>query len=724
MVGTLTRTRGWKMAEYSATRIGLFLAAALLLDVTVRIAVPAYHTGHSTAALSGDLSALATEPGVPDELGRYLELAAAMDDRAAGMDAFQRALELRQKGDSVAARDAFDRAADAFPGLADWAHLFAAEAAAGLGDTRGVERHLERSEPALVRDRGWRFRARAHRRSGDMAGAVRIVEAAASTLEWPAGRAEALRVVAELELIRGDTTAARAAYRRAMEAAPMSAPGLDAARALGDLVRIDPADRLAVGRVFLRHGNMVRAEAGIDAFLASGGGTPTERAEARLDLGRALFRVGRYEELGRRLAPVTVDSATPAIAAEALLLRARASYRQDRKSDAVRTFQRVAEGFPGERAAAEALYILGDLAHDDGELSEARGYYQRAIVATPESEHAGLAAMRLGTLALMAGDHAVAGRLFEEHRTRPGAESKGQGAYWAGLTLLAERRDSMAHERLREALRLEPVTYYGLRAARLLGEPPPIERLPAGPETVAETRRALDAGVARVAALRELGLEEPASYETERLKRYLAGGEDGLYVLAEWLHQRGDTYGGIMLGREIQRATGSWNRRLLRIIYPFPFRASIEAESRRNGLDPAFVAALIRQESMFNPLAVSGAGAIGLMQVTPSTGRALAASVGIRGFTPDSLADPAINVRLGTLYLAQLFARYGDRVPELLAAYNAGPSRLARWRAFPEYGDAEIFSERIPYGETRDYVRVVQGNAEIYRALYGPGGSR
>lgn len=711
------------MAEYSATRIGLFLAAALLLDISVRIMVPA-QDGHSSAALFSDTSPSGPESGVPNELGRYLELAAAMDDKAAGMDAFQRALELRQKGDSVAAGDAFERAADAFPGLADWAHLLAAEAAAGLGDRRGVEHHLERSEPALVRDRGWRFRARAHRRSGDMAGAVGVVEAAAGTLERPADRAEALRVVAELQLMRGDTTAARAAYRRTMAEAPMSAVALDAARALGGLAGIDPADRLAIGRLYLRHGNMGRAEAGIDSFLASGRGTPTERAQARLDLGRALFRSGRYEALEQRLAAVVADSATAAIAAEALLLRGRSSYRQGQRSDAVRILERVAKEFPGERAAAEALYILGDLAHDDNEMTAAREYYQRAIVTTPESEHAGLAAMRLGTLALMAGDHAVAGRLFEEHRTRPGAESKGQGAYWAGLTLLAERRDSLAQERLREALRLEPVTYYGLRAARLLGEPPPIERLPDGPTPMAETRRALNAGLARIAALRELGLEEPASYETERLKRHLAGGEDGLYALAEWLHQQGDTYGGIMLGREIQRATGSWNRRLLRIIYPFPFRASIEAESRRHGLDPAFVAALIRQESMFNPLAVSGAGAIGLMQVTPATGRALAASVGIRDFTAASLADPAINVRLGTLYLAQLFARYGDRVPELLVAYNAGPSRLARWRAFPEYGDAEIFGERIPYGETRDYVRVVQANAEIYRALYGSGGPR
>jgi soluble lytic murein transglycosylase len=122
---------------------------------------------------------------------------------------------------------------------------------------------------------------------------------------------------------------------------------------------------------------------------------------------------------------------------------------------------------------------------------------------------------------------------------------------------------------------------------------------------------------------------------------------------------------------------------------------------------------------MFNAGAVSPAGAIGLMQVMPATGRILARAVGVRRFDPEMLERPDVNVHLGMKYLADQLRTWNGRVVPVLAAYNAGPARVQRWREFPEWGRDELFAERIPYQETRDYVKIVQRNAAMYRALYG-----
>jgi soluble lytic murein transglycosylase len=161
----------------------------------------------------------------------------------------------------------------------------------------------------------------------------------------------------------------------------------------------------------------------------------------------------------------------------------------------------------------------------------------------------------------------------------------------------------------------------------------------------------------------------------------------------------------------------------MRVMYPFPYRDLITREANKYRIDPFFAAGLIRQESAFNPNAVSSAGAIGLMQVMPSTGRAVARRMGIRRFRTASLRQPEMNLRIGTRFLADMTKTWGGRVDKVLAAYNAGPTRMERWSAFPEAAQPDWFLERIPFDETRDYVRVVQLNARIYRTLYGSAGS-
>ena len=157
-----------------------------------------------------------------------------------------------------------------------------------------------------------------------------------------------------------------------------------------------------------------------------------------------------------------------------------------------------------------------------------------------------------------------------------------------------------------------------------------------------------------------------------------------------------------------------------KLAFPLPFRSSLEANSKLRDLDPYMVAALIRQESEFNPLALSRAKAYGLTQVMPATGRELSRKLGVARFTAQMLFDPEINLKLGTYYLRMMLNQLDGKWETTLAAYNAGKSRVDYWLTYAAFEEPAEFIESIPFTETRDYVQIVIRNADVYRRLYRP----
>jgi soluble lytic murein transglycosylase len=154
-----------------------------------------------------------------------------------------------------------------------------------------------------------------------------------------------------------------------------------------------------------------------------------------------------------------------------------------------------------------------------------------------------------------------------------------------------------------------------------------------------------------------------------------------------------------------------------KILFPQPYWSSIEQEAAKNGLDPYMVASLIRQESEFNPAAISPANAFGLMQLLPSVGRSMAKEEGIRRFNEIELLNPETNIRLGTRYLKQTLDKFDGQAPYAFAAYNAGDSRVTDWQAIGKYHGMDEFVESIPFTETREYVQAILRNESIYREL-------
>ncbi len=154
--------------------------------------------------------------------------------------------------------------------------------------------------------------------------------------------------------------------------------------------------------------------------------------------------------------------------------------------------------------------------------------------------------------------------------------------------------------------------------------------------------------------------------------------------------------------------------RLYQLRFPLHHDATIRREAARNNLDPAWVAAEIRAESVFDPNARSSADARGLMQVLPGTGAAVAAKIGVPWNGGESLYEADTNIVLGTAYLRQLMDKYGGKPYQVMAGYNAGPAPLNRWISQRPTMDPDFWIETISYKETRDYVARVLAFSTIY----------
>jgi len=154
-----------------------------------------------------------------------------------------------------------------------------------------------------------------------------------------------------------------------------------------------------------------------------------------------------------------------------------------------------------------------------------------------------------------------------------------------------------------------------------------------------------------------------------------------------------------------------------RILFPEAYWVQIKQSAAANGLDPFMVASLIRQESEFNPQAISNKSAYGLMQLLPSVGRSMAKEEGIHHFEANQLLDPNVNIRLGCRYLKQTMDKFGGQPEYVFAAYNAGDARVSDWQGAGGYQGIDEFVESIPFTETREYVQAILRNEDIYRSL-------
>jgi soluble lytic murein transglycosylase-like protein len=296
-----------------------------------------------------------------------------------------------------------------------------------------------------------------------------------------------------------------------------------------------------------------------------------------------------------------------------------------------------------------------------------------------------------------------------------------RGRYWQARALEALGRGEEAHAIYRQlVVSSDTSDFYARQALTRLGE-----TASAAVTEIAQAPAAdwpAEPALRRAKLLTDLGLDELASREVE-LVADKASPRDVLALKGLILCHKGEQRTGLVMLREAFPALGgpyqaSVPAEVLFAYYPLTFGDQIRECARATGLPGHLIAGIIRQESAFDPRATSPVGARGLMQLMPLTAREVAGKVGV-GYTPDGLYDPAMSVRLGSVYFRELLDRFDGNVELALASYNGGPNRIQR--LWTEKGpDAQLadFVETLDLDESRNYVKRILVLADSYRQLY------
>lgn len=336
---------------------------------------------------------------------------------------------------------------------------------------------------------------------------------------------------------------------------------------------------------------------------------------------------------------------------------------------------------------------------------------------------------------------------------------RARALFWAARIAQQQGNDAQVQEWLSAAQEAGPDTYYGARAADVLGVfvqgDVPLDATfgdddwdalddwvatwsdstidaATGKSDTSDTSDTTTLGypmaivqngfVQRAIALNQVGLWNEAKVEWNSAHADLVEEPRRLMLLARVAHERDMPSVALKAAERLQTLAPQdappTPQTLRRLIYPTPYADSVIRESQAFNIDPRLLYALIRQESRFDPYATSWVGARGLGQVMPATGKAIAQQLGVEGFHVDDLYHPHVSVRFGAYYIAQQVTMMNGSVQAGLAAYNGGPGNAQRWADGFSVPDPDLFVERIDFGETKGYVRLVYGFYGAYQRLY------
>lgn len=604
--------------------------------------------------------------------------------------------------------DSLDRAASEYtesarllPEVADWLRL---RAAGVTRDSSTRASHYAAIQTPAAKPRVSWVEAQARERMRDFTGAASAYAALGARVT-----SLRLRLTAASQL--GDS-GAKDTIRRELFDIVVNRRGTSEARLAAEVIDssltpITAAEELAIARSAAVGGPAARALEGFARAFRSNLGEPNDR----YTYATLLADADRYREAAVEFARVRPPSR---LAGRAAYGRARALLRSGAGSKAEDELEKVTARYPGDTtAASSALYLLGDLAADDGRDGDARALFRRLATRYPSSTFAPSARFRAAILAFVKGDNrAAAAELDTLHR---GRNSETLSAlYWSGRAWHRAGDSATARSRWEEVITREPGSYYAMLAARRLG------REPWSPGAAVDTLpfdSVATAALQRAQLLEDLGMETEADLEYGWLADATGRSVDSVLATAHAFRDRDMASRAIRLASRALSSGAERDRRVYQVLYPLAYEGVLMNEAERHRLDWALVAALIRQESSFEPSATSRAGARGLMQIMPSVGRRLASAEGYHVWDPALLYQPDVSLQLGMTHLAGLLRGY-DHVSHALAAYNAGSSRAKRWLEKAGTDDPEVFVERIPFRETRDYVRIILRNRELYRSLY------
>ena len=542
-------------------------------------------------------------------------------------------------------------------------------------------------------------------------------------------------LLARAAVAQGNLTAAREHYAKIYVEHPVAAEASEAETALAQYPPLEPASLATRGFRLIDSGDYNRARKELTALLPRLGGADLDLARVRI--GAAQYLAGDYKPALEHLS--SFQAANGDAEAERIYYVIQSARHLDRIDQMASQLDQLSRLYPQSAWRLQALISVAnyDSAHDQKDT--AMSLYQACYAAFPGDSRSGQCHWKFAWSEYLR-DPASAAALFRDHLSRyPESDRTTAALYFLGRIAESKADLGTARAFYEQVNTWFPNSYYAIEARERLSEPSvrsaarPSEAveflsqlkvaIPRPPETFvanATTKTRIE----RSHLLASASLDDLA--EAELRYGAKADGQPQLMAveLAELANQRDAPDQGIRyikhyapgyLSMPLETAPDKF----WRLAFPLPYRASIETYSREHALDPFLVAALIRQESEFNPKALSRSNARGLTQVLPGTGRELSRKLKISHFRTAMLYTPDTNVKIGTFYLKALLDQLQGKWEATLASYNAGKSRVNAWMNLATFHEPAEFVESIPFSETRLYVQSVLRNAEVYRRLYG-----
>ena len=645
-----------------------------------------------------------------------------MDDWAVRRARLQRALCLKALGrfeDALTGLRAVEAASEA---IRDYMDFWIAECHMELGRADSALVYFERvvdTRPSgrLMEDAAL-FAAGLHLQAGDARAAALMYRRLPDGSERKVGALVGLAAALD---VSGDAAEARRIRLRVVRDHPESPESLAAMDSLGRLNTVQ--ERFYGAVAYSSHGRFQEA-VGLFRQIARQSGQSGWRSRAQQELGLAHFRQRDYHAAQRAFQEAHRRYRVP----KALFYLGRCSVKLGLDLKAAGQFQSFASRYPATPGAAEALWQAAMAYERRGRRTKAREVFLNLAASYPQSSLADRARWRAGYALFRMGRFEEAARIFVQLAGRtPENYMRDQGAYWAGKSYGRAGRPELGVRWLRRAAAGFPTSYYASRARAVLKlKDRAHHQVPASPGANEQPPVYVPSPfLLKGDRLADLGLYE----EAEREYRHAGWAHrNEIHALRE-LQRRFERIGamnqafrisGLLVNLERERGTPI-SLVTFRRLYPVYYWSEVSLASRGLGLDPNLVLGIIRQESAFDEMALSRAGARGLMQVMPETGRKVAQKLGLRGYSTERLWDPDTSIRLGASHLAdhfRYFRKSGDRRLGLaLSAYNAGLDAARKWAGRLPADDVDVFVESIPYRETRNYVKLVYRNYQVYTYL-------
>ena len=613
--------------------------------------------------------------------------------------------------------------------LADYADYLGAKANHDSGNNAAAEELLkgfaERNPDSIFVIQVAELEAQVLLGMNDFAGARKVLTDNPDS----ANRAGYQLALGEVDQAQGQADEAGRIYKHVLLTWPLSFEATTARTrltALGLESSLTATELRSLGDAYYNAGHYQEASEQYHALARKSGGDAAQRngfavAAAACDL--KLKRLTRQE--AEALAPTNDENG-----ARRLYLMMELARDRDDLTAQTTYVETMRANFPHSPWLAEALFSSGNMYMLRKDYPRAVTYYSDLAERFPQNTNAAAAHWRAGWWSYRQGLYPQAARIFEEQiREYPKAKETVSALYWrARLYEQQDHEPSMAAAHYRKLISVYSHYFYAQMARErlvALGDAAPVTvphldgYVPAVIPKLDATFPAGDPHLVKAHLLVNAGLSEYVPQE-------IAAAPDSAswsgIAEAQIYASYGETFRAMRVLKHALPYAASAPIKSVplaywRILFPEDHWETIKAESAKNGLDPYLVASLIRQESEFNPSAISHANAYGLMQLLPSVGKQMAREEGLGSIETRQLLDPVLNIRLGTRYLRQTLDKFG-RVPEYaLAAYNAGDNRVADWQAGGPYHGVDEFVESIPFTETRDYVQAILRNQDIYRGI-------